>query len=161
MKTLIIMRHAKSSWSDPGAQDIERPLNPRGRASAKALGEWLRFGGFEPDLVLCSPAARTVETWSRLGLEAELRHVDAFYLGAPGAYLEAFRNASGRCVMALGHNPGIAAFARDILAEPPGHERFHDFPTGATVVADYEGDWAELSPGSATLRAFTVPRDLT
>ncbi|MEL7301766.1 MAG: histidine phosphatase family protein [Pseudomonadota bacterium] len=161
MKTLIIMRHAKSSWSDPGARDIERPLNARGRRSAQALGEWLRFGGFQPDLVLCSTAVRTAETWAGLGLEAEVRYVRELYHAAPGVYLDAFRNASGRCVMVLGHNPGIAAFASEILAAPPSHARFDAYPTGATLVADYDGEWPQLSAGRATVRAFTVPRDLT
>ena len=59
---LILMRHAKSSWDDPAAADFDRPLNGRGRRSAKALGHWLRQRGWLPDRVLCSSARRTRET---------------------------------------------------------------------------------------------------
>ncbi|MEM6277151.1 MAG: histidine phosphatase family protein [Pseudomonadota bacterium] len=160
MKTLIVMRHAKSSWSDPGAQDIDRPLNDRGVKSAKAIGEWLTFGGFVPNLVLCSNARRTAQTWRNLGLEAELRFRAPLYHAPAETILAEARAADGECVLILGHNPGIAEFASLILDTPPSHARFRDYPTGATLVAQFEGAWSDLSAGKATARAFTVPRDV-
>ncbi|MEM1236404.1 MAG: histidine phosphatase family protein [Pseudomonadota bacterium] len=160
MKTLIIMRHAKSSWSDPGMRDIDRPLNGRGRKSAQAIGEWLSYGGFQPDLVLCSSARRTAQTWEHMELDAPIQFLPELYHAAPGAILSAVRNASGDCVLVLGHNPGIAYFAEMIVSDPPSHDRFDDYPTAATLVAGFDGEWAALEPGKAIARAFTVPRDL-
>ncbi|MEM1232910.1 MAG: histidine phosphatase family protein [Pseudomonadota bacterium] len=160
MKTLIVMRHAKSSWSDPGAQDLDRPLNDRGIKAAQAIGEWLSFGGFIPDLVLCSNARRTAQTWRSLGLEAELRFRAPLYHAPAETILAEARGAEGDCVLILGHNPGIADFASLILSTPPRHARFGDYPTGATLVAQFDGDWPELGAGKANARAFTVPSDV-
>ncbi|MEO1795482.1 MAG: histidine phosphatase family protein [Pseudomonadota bacterium] len=160
MKTLIIMRHAKSSWADPGAADFDRPLNRRGIASAKAIGEWLTFGQFEPDEVLCSSAQRTSQTWQNMGLDAEVTYMRALYGASKGTYLDTMRHAKGACVLMIGHNPGIAAFADMVVATPPAHPRFQDFPTASTLVATYNGDWSDLKKGAAEARAFTVPRDL-
>ncbi|MEM1306411.1 MAG: histidine phosphatase family protein, partial [Pseudomonadota bacterium] len=65
-KTLILLRHAKSSWSDPGLADIDRPLNKRGRAAAPRMGRWLAQAGYTPDLVICSPSMRTRQTLSAI-----------------------------------------------------------------------------------------------
>ena len=160
MKTLIVMRHAKSSWADPGASDLDRPLNERGRTSAKAIGEWLRFGGFTPELVLCSSARRTAQTWKHLELEAELQFKRTLYLAPPETILAEVHQAQGECALVLGHNPGIAEFASMILDTPPTHEHFDRYPTGSTLVAQFEGEWSSLKAGAATARAFIVPRDL-
>ncbi|MEO0763161.1 MAG: histidine phosphatase family protein, partial [Pseudomonadota bacterium] len=66
MKTVILLRHAKSSWSDPELEDHERPLNKRGKAAAPLMGDWLERSGYRPDLVLCSPAKRTRQTLRRI-----------------------------------------------------------------------------------------------
>ncbi len=159
-KTLIVMRHAKSSWNNPGVTDIDRPLNGRGRTSAQAIGEWLRYGGFGPCEVLCSNARRTQETWAQMGLEAELRFVPSLYHAAPETILETVQTATSECVLVLGHNPGMAYFAQALVQNAPAHERFEDYPTAATLVAQFDGAWRDLRPGKAIARAFTVPRDL-
>lgn len=160
MKTLIVMRHAKSDWSSAGTADVDRTLNKRGRASAKAIGDWLSVGGYAPDLVLCSSAQRTAETWENMGLSAEIHYLRQLYLAAPSTILDTLRAVQGNCVLVLAHNPGIAAFAEAIAAAAPDHDRFYDYPTAATLVAEFDGDWSELAPGKAIARAFTVPRDL-
>jgi len=159
-KTLIVMRHAKSSWGDHGLSDIDRPLNARGIESARAIGEWLRFGKFDPDLALISNSRRTSETWAETGLSAETRFLPDLYHAAAETVLRVLRSATGDCVMVLGHNPGIGDFANRILGVAPSHDRFHDYPTAATLVATVAGEWADLTWQSATTRAFTVPRDL-
>ncbi|MBM3347761.1 MAG: histidine phosphatase family protein, partial [Betaproteobacteria bacterium] len=68
-RTLLLLRHAKSSWAEVGQADHERPLNPRGRKAATLIGQVLRGQGLIPDLVLLSTAGRTVETWERLAAE--------------------------------------------------------------------------------------------
>ena len=160
MKTLIVMRHAKSDWSATGTADIDRTLNKRGRTSAKAIGVWLTAGGFVPDVVLCSSARRTAETWENMGLSADIHYLRELYLAAPATILDTVRAVKRDSVMVLAHNPGIAAFAEAIVANAPDHDRFYDYPTAATLVAEFDGDWSELAPGKAIARAFTVPRDL-
>ena len=116
MKTLILMRHAKSDWSTGEESDHARPLNRRGRASALALGNWLRGKGWLPDQVLCSTARRTRETLAGLGLEVEADYRDALYHAEVEALLEAVRGATGGTVLIIGHNPGIGELAERLVA---------------------------------------------
>ncbi|WP_172299158.1 histidine phosphatase family protein [Pseudoruegeria sp. HB172150] len=163
---LILIRHAKSSWDEPGLDDHERPLSARGRRSAQAIGEWLAEREYLPDLVLSSDSVRTRETWALMapGLRSPItRWEPALYLAGPGAMLKMLRTAGDTGNVAiLGHNPGIAHFASAIVAVPPSHGRFSDYPTGATLIADFDAAaWPEITPGSATVVDFVVPRDLT
>lgn len=162
-RTLILMRHAKSSWDDPGLDDHERPLNKRGRRSAAALGRWLTRRDYLPDEVLSSDAARTRETWHLTGLTARaVRFLPALYSAGPDEILETLRGATGRTVMVLGHNPGIGVLAGELAEEPPSHARFYDYPTGATTVFDFPGkDWRAIAARRAAIREFVVPRDLS
>jgi phosphohistidine phosphatase len=158
---LILMRHAKSGWDDPLLPDHERPLAPRGIDAAGRIGRWLVDNGHIPDVALVSSARRTVETWERLGLECPSTKVPGLYLAAPEMMLRVLQGASGNTVLMIGHNPGIAEFARMILRTSPPHARFHDFPTAATLVAEFsEGNWRDIRFGQALAMAFVVPREL-
>ena len=158
---LILMRHAKSSWDDPVAADFDRPLNGRGRRSAKALGHWLRQRGWLPDRVLCSSARRTRETLDGLRLEAGAEYLDALYHAGEEEMLACLRRAGGTRVLMIGHNPGIAGFAAQIVSAPPSHPRFADYPTGATLVAGFSAEnWAQANWHEANTLDFVVPRDL-
>jgi phosphohistidine phosphatase len=161
-KTIILMRHAKSSWDDPAADDHARVLNGRGRVSADALGDWLRARHYLPDQALVSDAARTRETFSRLGLLCDTRFEAALYHASPPAMLKLLKAATGDMVLMIGHNPGIAEFAELLLRTPPEHSRFFDYPTGATTVIGFEiNDWAGLTNGTGHLRDFVIPREIT
>ncbi|WP_321829806.1 SixA phosphatase family protein [Thalassovita sp.] len=160
---LILMRHAKSDWNDPLQSDHERGLNPRGQASAKALGDWLRGNGYLPDLLLSSDATRTRETWAGLVLEAEERFLRGLYLAPSIAMLEVLKQAGDAAtVLMLGHNPGIADFADTLAAGHPGDADFDRYPTCATTVYQFEADsWSEVGPGMGQILNFTIPRRLT
>ncbi|MDF1856940.1 histidine phosphatase family protein [Pseudooceanicola sp.] len=161
-KRLILIRHAKSSWAEPGIDDHDRPLNSRGRRSASAIGAWLRKMGYQPDLVLCSTALRTRETCDLLALEAKVMHLPALYLAEAEAILSALQAATGKTLALIGHNPGIGDFATRILTETPPHGRFADYPTGATLVADLATDkWRNLDFASGRMVNFITPRELT
>ncbi|RXV64752.1 phosphoglycerate mutase [Roseovarius sp. A46] len=161
MKRLVLMRHAKSDWGDPALPDHARPLNERGRRSATALGDWLRTIDAVPDQILCSSSARTQETCARLKLPLAPELHDALYLAEAPDMLRLLRGATGSQVLMLGHNPGIAEFAARLVAAPPDHYRFGDYPTGATLVARFEiDDWADVAPGTGTALHFVIPRDL-
>jgi len=161
VKTLILMRHAKSSWDTP-LEDHARPLNGRGRISADAMGDWLRARKYLPDQALVSDAARTRETFARLGFVCDTAFEDALYHASAHAMLKALRAATGQTVLMLGHNPGIAEFASALVAEAPDHMRFFDYPTCATTVIRFDiSAWSDLQPGTGTVQDFAIPRELT
>lgn len=160
MGRLILMRHAKSSWDDPFMDDHDRPLNKRGRASAQVLGDWLRDVGALPDLVLCSTSARTRETLTRLNVTADVRFEAGLYHAGPAKILSILQRADAPSVLILAHNPGIAECAERIVAAPHSHPRFVDYPTGATLIADFEQPWSQTDWGRGRVKDFIIPRDL-
>lgn len=163
MRRLILMRHAKSDWSGGPSDDHGRPLNPRGRHASEALGQWLKSERLIPDEVLCSSAMRTRETYVRLGLPAKpaFKELRSLYLAEPEAILTAIRQAAGSCILVIGHNPGVGMTAEAILSQAPVHPQFLQYPTGATLVADFDiEDWNDAAWGNAKARHFIVPREL-
>ncbi len=159
--TLILMRHAKSSWESPGLNDHERPLNPRGQKSAAALGDWMRDCGLVPDQCLVSTAVRTQETFARLCLGPSAEPVSALYHASPETMLRVLRQATGKTVLMVGHNPGISIFAQLLIQRWPEHERFGDFPTGATLVARFDSSsWQDVALQTGDVIDFVIPREL-
>nr|WP_323781953.1 histidine phosphatase family protein [Amylibacter sp.] len=167
MKTLILTRHAKSSWGDLNLLDHERPLNERGRQSATAVGAWLAAKAYIPDQIISSNAQRCVETWAQIAAELPATPAPSFhqrlYLAAPVTQYEALKQAKGDTVMMLGHNPGIAEFAYGLLgAAQPDHPKFQLYPTAATTIITFNiPDWSTPFMGTGTAVDFIVPRDLT
>jgi phosphohistidine phosphatase len=162
---LILIRHAKSSWDDPFGDDHDRVLNDRGRKAATAIGTWLGANGYTPDVMLCSDAARTVETANRiipeLGGAPELKLSGLIYHAAPDTILDLIKKQSAPAVCVIGHNPGIGMLASGLVKTAPKHHRFNDYPTCATTVVDFDvATWAEVGPRKGVCAAFTVPRDL-
>lgn len=172
MKTLYLLRHAKSSWADSALDDIDRPLNRRGVESCGLLGRYLARHGAIPDLVLCSPARRTRET-----VELVAQYLDrpmktavhpALYLGSPAEILRAIRNADdgAKSLMVVGHNPDLGLLARSLARASAGDERARllasKFPTAA--LARYEAEvasWKKFGAKVARLAAFVTPKLLT
>ncbi|MDO5648099.1 histidine phosphatase family protein [Paracoccus sp. (in: a-proteobacteria)] len=159
-RRLILTRHAKSAWDDPTLDDHDRPLNDRGRRSARELGDWMASRGYEPEEVLCSSAARTQETWARVAvapLEVRpiLRIEPGLYHAGPDKMLAILKTATEPTVMMLGHNPGIAEFAAMLPARPPMDPDFRRYPTAATLVVDFQiEDWADIRPGQGSVMDF-------
>lgn len=159
-KRLILIRHAKSSWEHPGA-DFDRPLNNRGYKSAPAIGVWLRENGYLPDAILSSSAKRTRETCHGLHFDAPARFEDSLYLATPKVMLVELKKETVDTVLMLGHNPGIADFAEQLVDIPPQHNRFYDYPTCATAVIDFEiHDWSQIEAGTGKVVDFIIPREL-
>ncbi len=159
---LILMRHAKSSWDDPLQSDHDRPLNSRGQRSAQALGGWLREKGHAPNQALVSTSQRTRETFQRLALPTPAAFFDGLYHAPAARMLDTLRlNASGNTVLLIGHNPGCADFAAEIVAAGPGHARFFDYPTAATLIVDLPGEtWPDVRFGTGDVVDFITPREL-
>jgi phosphohistidine phosphatase len=165
MKRLILTRHAKSSWDDPLMADHDRPLNERGKMAAADLGDWLASRGYVPDEVFCSDALRTRKTWSGLAPALPgtpiLTLKPALYHAGADVMLAVLRHATSDTVMMIGHNPGIAEFAARLVARPPLNPEFGRYPTGATLVADFEiADWSALDWHLGTTVDFVIPREL-
>jgi len=166
MKTLILVRHAKSSWAQPMLTDRDRPLNARGRDAAARMGAWLATRGYRPDEVILSPARRCRETWE--GFQPSLEPVaaprieDDLYLAPGEQILSILRTAHGDNVLMIGHMPGIGEFARFIRRDPPPlHDSFRKYPTGATLILNFETDkWSDLQPGTGIVQDSMMPRML-
>lgn len=161
-RTLILMRHAKSSWDDFMQPDHARPLNARGRTSAAAMGKWLKDNDYVPDELLCSTAKRTRETYARLGVGAShTRYEDALYHASADVMLRVLQTAKSNTVLMLGHNPGIAYFAEMLAQKPATHPRFSDYPTCATTVFHFDlKSWSDVKFSQATVVDFAIPREI-
>jgi phosphohistidine phosphatase len=175
-RKLVLLRHAKSAWPE-GVPDHDRPLAPRGRRDAPAMGRWLRAAGDVPDLVVCSTARRTRETWElaqpalkatpQVSFERRVYEATAAQLlglvhGAPPVV---------RTLLIIGHAPGIPDLALMLAgtappaagdAVPPAAAQRMNakFPTAAIAVLELTGRWDRLGPGTARLTAFVTPRDV-
>ncbi|WP_299723259.1 histidine phosphatase family protein [uncultured Tateyamaria sp.] len=159
--TLILMRHAKSSWDNPNLADHDRPLNPRGHASAAAMGDWLRAQGHVPDQVVSSSSTRTGQTFAGLGFVVPVSYTRTLFHAGPEVMLDVLRDQTSPCLLMLGHNPGIADFAQRLVAHPPRHPRFVDYPTGATTVIRFEAKgWNDIGWRSGQPIDFAIPREM-
>jgi phosphohistidine phosphatase len=164
-KRLILTRHAKSSWDDPLTPDHDRPLNERGKAAAADLGEWLASRGYVPEEVLCSDALRTRKTWSGIAPAlpgtALLELKPALYNAGPDVMLAVLRHAKAETVMMIGHNPGMSDFAARLANRAPLNPEFQRYPTGATLVLEFDiDDWSAAGPGAGIVLDFIVPREI-
>lgn len=167
MKRLYLLRHAKSSWDDPALADHDRPLAPRGRRAAVAMAQHLRNEGIAPELVLCSPSARTRQTLTAiapvLGENADVRIESELYAASAATLLEVLHEVPDEVssVMLIAHNPGIQDLAVSLAGGGPAVERLRGkFPTAALAALEPHGSWRELAPGGAQLVTFVKPKDL-
>lgn len=133
MRTLLLMRHAKSSWKDESLADEERPLNKRGEEAASCMGEFLAERKLIPDRILCSTAKRARQTAKRVkaagSFDVETTKVEALYFQGPRAYLQQIAEVPQKIntVLLIGHNPDLELFVARIA------RRHVEMPT-ATVV---------------------------
>jgi phosphohistidine phosphatase len=161
VKRLWLLRHAKSSWDEPGLADHDRPLAPRGRKASKRIRTWAAEHDVRPGLVLCSTAVRARATLDLVAkglgepvieLEAGLYHAWESDLLArvcrvPGDVDE---------LLLVGHNPGFENLVA--LLAPPGVEAF---PTGALAELRLAiDDWSDAVPGCGELVQLVLPREL-
>ena len=161
MKTILLLRHAKSDWGDRDMADIDRPLNRRGQAAAPVMAAWIADHGLIPDLILCSTARRTRETLAlvRPAFADKVPEAldEALYLAEVPvllARLQALDDALGT-VMVIAHNPGLEDLAAE-LSSFAGH-----MPTAGLVVVRFDiTSWQQIAAGGGTLQAFVTPKGL-
>ncbi len=166
MKTLCLLRHAKSSWDDAALDDFDRPLAERGLKAAPLIGRLMAKRGWLPDLALVSPAARARETWRLVSAElpapVETRFEPAIYMAAPDdilALLRALPDAASSVIL-VGHNPGLEQSAA-LLAGPESDQQAlarmtEKFPTAALARFDV----TTIAANDAALTDFIRPGDL-
>ena len=172
MLKLMLFRHAKSSWGDPGLDDRERPLSSRGKSAAQAMGRLMRHRGLLPDLVLCSPARRAKDTWAIAAGELKtapklVLEEDVYDFGNGGKLAELIRAKGGkaRSLLLVGHNPSMERLAERLTGkgEKKLRERLEKkYPTGALAVFEAELDsWADFAEAAFTIAHFIRPKDVT
>ena len=163
MKQLLVLRHAKSSWNNPGLSDYDRPLNKRGRRAAPLMGAWIAEQGLQPDVVLCSTAVRAQETFQLVresaNWDAEVLHTADLYLAPHHTYIEYLAQLPNHIQSALviGHNPGIESLVYAQCGE------YHTMPTCALAVIQFNIlSWDILHSGgtSGELQHHILVRDL-
>lgn len=170
MLRLWLLRHAKSAWDDPGLDDFARPLSPRGRKACRRIARHMGERGIRPDLVLCSPATRTRQTWERLekrvGASAKTRFEPSLYLADPAALLALIRSIPTACREALliGHNPGLEELAQRLAGTAAGDalpRLTEKYPTGALAELCFPArTWAQVAPDGGFLASFVTPTQL-
>lgn len=169
MKTLHLMRHAKSTWEDPGVGDHDRVLTASGREAAGLVANHLAAALSEVDLVLCSSAARTRQTLDAirpaLASGPVIRIEDELYGASTSDLRNRLRQVDGSVatVLVVGHNPTLQDLTLELASEgdPAVLVRIRTkFPTAAVATLDFDGAWSQLDPGTARLQAFNSPRAL-
>ena len=160
MKTLFILRHAKSSWSEPDLADFERPLNDRGKRTAPFMGELMLRHGFQPSVILSSPAVRAKQTSLSIkdagGLSGELRFDDRIYEASPQRLRQVLSELDDahQSAMIVGHNPGTEGFIRFLT----GH--LEPMPTAALAVIELNIDeWNAIADDCGELQKIFRPKE--
>ena len=169
MKTLHVMRHAKSRRDDNGLEDHERPLSPRGIEDGMAVAEHCAGTGIEPGLILCSSAVRTRATLALLLPYLPVPRIQierGLYLASANELFARLRAVDDACasVMVIGHNDGLHEFARALAGAGDAALRARldaKFPTAALASFAVEiGTWRQLAPRAAALVGLVTPKDL-
>lgn len=167
MKTLGLLRHAKSDWDDVALRDFDRGLNDRGRRGAAVMGRHIREYGVAFDLVIASPAERVKRTLEAARLQLPVRWEEHVYLADSDALIELLRALDGNpeAVLLVGHNPGLQELVFDLVAPEHENDLFgsvaEKYPTATFAVFELAIDrWADCEPGCGTLVHLARPRDL-
>lgn len=161
MKTLYLLRHAKSSWDNPDLKDFERPLSERGLRDAPRMGERFVEKGHELQCIISSPAVRA-KTTAKLFAEAigfsadEIASNPELYFAGTGMFLKAASLLDDECssAMLVGHNPAITDFA-NLMANAD----IDNIPTAGLVELRIDlQSWSDIETGMAELIDFDYPK---
>ncbi|WP_433524664.1 SixA phosphatase family protein [Nocardia pseudovaccinii] len=162
VRTLILMRHGKSSYPD-GISDHERPLAPRGQREAGLAGQWLRETQPPIDAVRCSTATRTRETLDATGVTAPVVYEAGIYEASPRTLIELVQLSDDdvTTLLVVGHAPGMPWTAWELASNrdsDPAIELSRKFPTSALAVLEFDRPWAQVDEGTGDLVRFHIPR---
>jgi len=162
MKTLLILRHAKSGWDVPDLPDHDRPLTERGKKDAKRIGQLLLERGLVPDQIISSTAKRARKTASKVAkacqYAGEVEMTNRLYLASPLQIIEVLREIGDECsiVLVVAHNPGLEEFLRQLTGQP------EPMPTATLAQVSVDVDsWQGLSvPSGGCLVQVWRPKEL-
>ena len=162
MKTLILVRHAKSSWNDPGTDDFDRPLNDRGKKDAPEMAKRLKERGVDVDLIVSSPAKRAYKTAKIFAETLDLKKGDIetkekLYLGGVNAFEKTVTSLphKAKVVAIFSHNPGITIFANTLT-----HVHVDDMPTCAIYAVQAPvKSWNEFLGAEKQFLFFDFPNN--
>jgi phosphohistidine phosphatase len=162
MKTLILVRHAKSSWDSPGQSDSERPLNERGRKDAPEMAKRLKERGIKVDLLVTSPAKRARQTAKLFAEEYGIKKEDILviedlYMATQPAFKAAINRLDNRfeIVLLFSHNPGITEFASSLT-----NVSIDDMPTCAMYALQVGADkWKDFEEAEKQFLFFDYPKN--
>ncbi len=161
MKTLFLLRHAKSSSNDPNLQDFDRPLNARGRGAAELIGAYIKEHEVSPDLVMSSPAVRARETIEIIlktaKLTAELRFDQRIYEASPLVLIEVISQIEEdkSNVLLVGHNPGMESLVEMLTCQAV------TMATGTLARINLKADrWTRALEEQGNLDWVVKPKDL-
>jgi phosphohistidine phosphatase len=161
MRTLVLIRHAKSSWENFSQADFDRPLNERGKKDAPEMAARVKEKGIVPDHILSSPAKRAKKTAKLFAEvfdypEKNIEFVEALYNPSRAAFLSAVTGLEDahKTVCVFSHNPDITEFANSLT-----NVRVDDMPTCAVFAVSYEGSWKELETAEKKFLFFDYPKN--
>ena len=170
LKTLTLLRHAKSGWDDPVTRDFDRPLNPKGRRAAAMIGRHMRSLALDFDHVIASPAVRVVETLGEIATGYGRAFAPVWerriYLASSATLLDIVRDlpAGAARVLLVGHNPGLEDLVLEMV--PDSADQLREavetkYPTASIAELTLPIDaWSDAATGGAVLTRFVRPRDL-
>ena len=161
MKTLYLVRHAKSSWKDNSLKDFDRPLNERGKRDAPFMGKLIREKGINPDIIISSPAKRAISTAKYFSAEfnkskKEIIENNNIYEAGAGQLIDIINSIAdnNNSAMLFGHNPGFTMLS-NYLAD----KRIDNIPTCGVVTITFDVDsWKEIEVGTGKLIEFEYPK---
>lgn len=160
MKTLLILRHAKSSWDNAELSDFERPLNQRGLEAAPLMGNVISKNNLQPQIILSSPAERAKQTAILIKkaarLESEINYVEEIYEASPLRLLNVVSQTDdeNEMVLVVGHNPGLEGFIKMLTEES------YTMPTAALAKIDLNvKSWSEVGSNCGKVDLFIRPKD--
>ncbi len=161
MKTLFLLRHAKSSWDDARLSDFERPLNERGLQAAPLMGEVFKKNNFQVQMILSSPAKRAAQTAELFKkgaqINGEIKFDDRIYEASPSRLLEIIAEQSDDliAILLVGHNPGLENLIKFLTG------KIEAMPTAALAVINIEIDsWKNVNAANGNLQILLRPKEL-
>lgn len=162
MKTLLLLRHAKSSWDNPDISDFDRPLNSRGLQAVPAMGGVLYKNDLQPQKILSSPAKRAKQTAILIKetaqLEAKITYVEGIYEASPLRLLSIVSEIEDKIesVLLIGHNPGLESFVKMLTRES------YEMPTASLVKIDLNVEsWQDVSVNRGKVSLYVRPKDIS
>jgi len=161
MKTIILIRHAKSSWKFPDLKDIERPLKKRGTTDAVLMANVLKEMQVQPDKIISSPAVRALETAKAFAGETGFNDADIIidqrlYLESKTKLLNLLNELDDafQTIALVSHNPGITDFANALA-----NDNIENIPTSGMVAIQFDcNSWSEIEKGKGKRLFFEIPK---